>query len=949
MRPFPVIVLFSFLSILSTAQAQDKGFIRGNIADGEYSGPLVGATVMVKELAGVGITTDLDGNYSLTVPVGKYTIEVSYISFVTQQFKDVEVKAGEVTRIDATLKISTVELGVVEVVAEAQKNTEAAVLMDRKAATNVTDGISSQAFRKVGDGDLSGAMKRVTGVTVKDGKYVYVRGLGDRYTVITMNGMSLPGLDPDVNSVRMDVFPTSVLENVGVAKTFTPDLSGELTGGAVNIVTKKFPDKRTTDIGIGFTYNPMMHFNSGFILYNVGKTDWLGFDDGSRKLNVDGHAKVPNEAAISPGLEQITRSFNSELAAKKSTAWLNGSFSLGHGDQINKSNGLTLGYNVVLNYQNEHIYYDHFESNEYLKDDDKEKNELQKWRTRVGKVGRNNVLWSGLVSGSLKKRGNSFSITFLHTQNGESSAAQRTNEDFNQNVSTLKEDVLTYTSRRLSSLVINGGHRIGTVDVTWANALNFSGVYDPDFRETRISVTNGDTTLSPGTGAGIDRFWRDLTEMGEAFKFDVTVPVHKTIELKAGGAMSMKWRDFEVFNYKHRVSNLSNVSIDPDWYLSDSQIWSADPTDANYRNGTYTLGNFQPSNSFSARMNVFGGYVMAKQTLFKMLKLVYGLRIEKADMYYTGVSQNTSDPRYLDTSTLNELNFLPSLNAVVDVTKSMNIRVGLNRTVARPTFKEKSIAEIYDPITKRTFIGNIDLKQTDVSNIDLRYEWYIGAKELLAVSGFYKQFDGHIEMVSFATAPNNITPRNSGKAQLAGAELELRKAIITRTDSRSRTHSLFFSGNASIVWSFVDLHSVYVSDEGRTEFDLRSNNLRAGEVQADTRPMAGQSPYAVNGGLSYEITETGTSVGLTYNVQGEQLTIIASGRNPDVYTLPFHSVNFNAYHSFGKGLKSRMTLGVDNILNDDRILVYRSFGAEDQVYTRYYPGVGINLKYSYTF
>ena len=217
------------------------------------------------------------------------------------------------------------------------------------------------------------------------------------------------------------------------------------------------------------------------------------------------------------------------------------------------------------------------------------------------------------------------------------------------------------------------------------------------------------------------------------------------------------------------------------------------------------------------------------------------------------------------------------------------------------------------------------------------------------MSGFYKQFDGHIEMVSFATAPNNITPRNSGKAQLAGVEIELRKAIITKTDAKSNTHALFFNGNASLVWSFVDLHSVMVDNSGQTEFQFRSQNLRDGEVQKDTRPMAGQSPYAVNAGISYEIAETGTSIAINYNVQGEQLTVIASGRNPDVYVVPFHSLNFNAYHSFGKKRNTRLTLGLDNILNDDRLLVYRSFGAADQIYTRYEPGVGISLKVSHSF
>ncbi|MCF8257956.1 MAG: TonB-dependent receptor [Flavobacteriales bacterium] len=949
LRPLTLLHLLFSIFLFSNAQAQEKGFIRGNIADGQFGGPLIGASVRIVELSGVGSTTDFDGNYSISAPVGKYTVEVSYISFAPQVFKDVEVKAGAVAKIDATLEMATAQLDVVVVTAEVRKNSESAVLMERKNATNVSDGLSAQAFRKVGDSDLSGAMKRITGVTVQDGKYVYVRGLGDRYTVTTLNGMALPGLDPDVNSVQMDIFPTSMLENVAVYKTFSPELFGDFTGGLINIVTKKFPEEKTTEIGLGVTYIPSMHFNSDFILYNGGSLDWLGVDDGSRALPIDGRIKVPDEALVSPQLENITRAFNPQLATKSKTAVPNGSFSFNHGNQFNKESGLTLGYNVVLNYANEHVFYSEFESNDFLKNNDRSVNELEPWVTRKGVVGKNNVLWSGLLSGSIKKRGNSFSLTFLHSQNGETTAAKRVNEDINQNVSTLIEDVLTYSSRRLSSVVLNGAHKLGILELTWANATSFSGVYDPDFRETRISVTGGDTTLSTGSGAGIDRFWRDLSEIGESFKIDVNAPLPKGFELKGGVAGNMKWREFEVFNYKHRRNNLNDIELDPDWWLQEDNYWSADPTSENYRNGTYTIGNYQASNSFSARQNVFGGYLMVQQTLVKVLKIVYGARIEKVDMFYTGVSQNQSGPRYYDSNTLNEFNFMPSLNLVFNVTDKMNLRAGINQTVARPTFKEKSIAEIYDPITKRTFIGNINLAQTKINNLDLRYEWYISPKEIFALSGFYKEFTGHIEMVSFVTAPNNITPRNSGLARVAGAEIELRKDIVNWADKKSRNHGIMFNGNASLVWSFVDLNSVVVDGNGQTEFELRTNNLREGETLKSTRAMGGQSPYTVNAGLSYEIRETQTSISISYNVQGEQLTIIASGRNPDVYTVPFHSLNFNAYHSFGKKRNSRLTLSVDNIIDDDRVLVYRSSGASDQVYTRFKPGVAFGLKYNYRF
>lgn len=942
---------FSFVVLLLSSTVvfgqENKGFLRGNIADGEEGGPLYGATVRVMELSGVGAISDFDGNYSILVTPGKYTVEVSFVGYQPQVFKELEIKPGESTMLDVVLTSKT--LAVVEVVYEARRqDSDVAILMERKNAAVVSDGLSAQSFRKVGDSDLSGAIKRVTGVTVQNGKNVYVRGLGDRYTITTLNGMMIPGLDPDGNSVQLDIFPTAVLENVSVFKTFSPDLYGDFTGGMVDVVTKKFPESKTTQIGVGIGFTPGMTFNKDYILYDRGGFDWAGFDNGSRKLNFNPKVKIPDEVLADPYLEDVTRSFNPELSAKSKTALPNGSFSIYHGNQINKKEGLTLGYNVVLNYSNEHVFYRDFQSNDYLKDTDKSQHELLKNITRIGNVGKNNTLMSALVSGSIKTKKSTITATLLGVQGGESSAAQRVNQDFNQNQARLIENVLTYTSRTLSSFLLGGTHKFKGFEMEWNNAFSYSRVYDPDFRETRISVTDGDTTMSTGNGSGIDRFWRDLNEFSENFKIDFKIPVGKNKKafIKTGALAALKFRDFEVFSFKHRRTNLNDIKLDPDWFLQDDQIWSADPTSPNYRNGTYTIGNYQPANNYSAQQNVFGGYVMAQHSLWKKLKLVYGVRVEKVDMFYTG-QNNNGDVIYTDQNTMNELNILPSANVVYGVTERMNFRLGFNQTVARPSFREKSIAQIYDPITKRTFNGNIDLNQTRVNNYDFRYEFFITPREVIAVSVFYKQFDGHIEMVAFPQQPDNIKPRNSGEADLLGAEIEFRKAFAKESKSKFFSR-FFFNLNASFVQSRVNMHDVLVDGE-QTEYELRETNLREGEVLKDYRPMTGQSPFAINAGISYEIPESQTSISLAYNVQGEQLTIIGSGRVPDVYTVPFHSLNFNAYRNFGKKSRSRLTLTVSNLLNDDVSLVYKSHGAEDQFYTSYKPGVGISIKYGFTF
>ncbi|HAQ71641.1 MAG TPA: hypothetical protein DCR48_11760 [Flavobacteriales bacterium] len=943
-----VLSFLIFFLFTASVLAQENGFIRGTITDGDFGGPMIGATVTVDGMPGVGASTDFDGNYSLPLAPGTYDISISFISYATQSYPNTVVTSGEVTMINTVLSSAIEELAGVEVVGEIRRNSEVAMLMDMKNASTVTDGLSAQSFRKIGDSDLSGAIKRVTGVTVQGGKYVYVRGLGDRYTKTTLNGMSLPGLDPDVNAVQIDIFPTSILENVSVSKTFSPDLDADFTGGLVNVITKNFPDEKSSQIGFGLAFTPGMTFNPDYILYNRKATVFTGFDFGNKELPFNPYTNeiIPDPVLNDKTQEDLSRSFDPQMAAKKKTALPNGSFSFSHGNQINKESGVTLGYNAVFNYSNETVFYKDFQSNDYLRDNDKTVEPLFQQIRRIGDVGKNNVLWSGLLSGAYKKNNNSYSLTILNSQSAETSASIRKNQDFNQNQATLVENILTYSQRTLSSAIVSGQHRLGIVELNWSNALSYSRVYDPDFRETRISITDGDTTLSTGNGSGLFRFWRDLVEYNESFKLDVKIPIAERAFIKVGGIGTYKARTFETFSYKHTRQNLSDIDFDPDWYLQEENIWTADVENPNNEAGTYTIGTFQPANSYDARQDLITGYLLVNHSLFNFIKLIYGARVERTNMYYTGTN-NSGSVVYNDSLVLNELNLLPSINAVFSLEQKMNLRAGANRTLARPSFKEKSIAQIYDPITKRTFTGNIDLQQTMVNNFDLRYEYFISSKELFSVSAFYKQFDGHIELVSFATAPDNLKPRNSGLAEVYGVEIELRKAIPgVESGFFSR---LFLSTNVSLVESRVDMNTVLVDNSGTTERELRENNLRTNETLGQFRPMSGQSPYAVNFALSYEDIERQTNVSLAYNVQGEQLTIIASGRVPDIYTIPFNSLNFNAYKSFGDDFQHRLTFGLNNIMNDDRTLVYRSYGSEDGIYTSYKPGVGVSLKYNYTF
>lgn len=945
------LILLGLIFIQSIAYSQN-GYLRGTVTDGEYGDAMYAANV-VQVGSQNGTATDFDGNYSLTISPGTYSIEFSFIGYTSVVIKEVVIKAGETTILDYTLMPSSVTLTGVVLTMEQAENTETAILTLKSKSANMVDGISSQSFKKVGDSDLGASMKRVTGVSIEGGKFVYVRGLGDRYTKTILNGMAIPGLDPDRNAVQMDIFPTNILENVMVYKTFSPDLYADFTGGIVDVQTRSFPQEKTTVFSIGGTFNPTMHFNSNFVTYEGGATDALAFDDGTRALPFAKNQTIPDEVLNDPILEGLTRSFSNTMTARRGTSFMNTSFSVNHGNQINREDGSTFGYNVVLNYRNTYEYYEEVQFGEWRKEEgDASLNELRAESVRIGDLGINDVLWSTLVSGSYKNAKNSYSLNLLHTQNGISSASDRINENFEQNVSTLLEDILTYTQRSITNATLIGKHSIGEdMSLNWTNSFSFSRIDDPDFRKTSLSlvefdnVPGLDTLLRGGDGAQINRFFRELTEINESAKVDFEMPLKfmKKAKFKSGAAYTYKTRDFDVLNYNFDITadiKSQGVSGNPDTYFADDNIWTAQS-----QSGTFLISNPQEiANAFEASQHTIGAYAMSEMQLLLRLRAVYGLRVESNNMFYTG--QNNSGTVVFDNeNTLNDFNLLPSLNLIYALNESTNLRFSANRTLARPTFMEKSIAQIYDPISDRTRIGNPDLAQTNINNLDLRWEYFITPGEIVSVSAFYKSFDGHIEWVSFETAPDQLTPRNAGNSDVLGAEFEVRKNLDFFGE---KWKGLVAGGNVSLIYSAVDLNSVIINDEGTTEFEKRIEVARSGEVVEETRTMAGQSPYLVNAFLNYTNRPSGLNANLSYNVQGESLSIVGSGNVPDVFTRSFNSLNINVYKSFGENNKYKVTLSVANLLNAEREQFYKSYNSKERIFSILKPGQSFGLKFGMT-
>lgn len=938
-------ILFALIAF--SAQAQD-GTIRGKIYD-DSGMEASFATVQVLELENTGATADLEGSFVLSLSPGTYTLQITYVGFGDMKVTDVVSKAGEVTVIeDITLKNESEELVEIVVTARASRNTTNSVMNLQKKSVNLLDGVSVQAISQSGDSDAGAAIKRITGVTVEDGKNVYVRGLGDRYTKTVLNGMEIPGLDPDRNNVQVDVFPANILNNILVYKTFTPDLSGDFTGGTVDIELKNFPEERMLSYGGSLGYNANTTFNNNFQTYNASLGDAFAFGAGARKSPIANSTVIPLAVTGATGQEDIIKKFGDEMSVDRTTALPNQSYNFSWGNQFNGEK-LTKGLVFAVNYKNSNNFYENAIFNSYFKPADKSEFELTPTDIGYGAYSTNETMWSGLVSGSIKGKLMRHSLSLFHTQNGIKKASEIRSENFFSNEGgILDKDVLYYNQKSITNLVY--GNRIDVpsknlqFNVKFAPSMSLNK--EPDIRTTAFAVELDDAgqvtdySLNPGDGAGTYRFYRDLQEFSFNTKADVSWKFKQwgglDAKIKGGFAHAYKMRDFSVLQYEFRERG-SRIQLagDPNQLFEEENLF-----DASTNQGVFVSGQSEPSNTYSANSQVAAAYVMNELPLSRKLKTIYGLRVEKTDMRYTGQRQtinNAETDVFENKNVLNEFDFLPSFNLIYSVVDNMNLRGAYSRTLARPSFKEKSLAQIYDPVSERTFIGNLDLVQTYVQNMDVRWEYFFKPGEMLSVSGFYKDFTNPIEIVAYSSiAPDNFTPRNVGNAKVYGVEFETRKNLGFIAPALQQ---LSLGTNVSYIKSEVKMNEA--------EYEGRVQEAREGEVISDTREMQGQSPFIINTNINYAAPESGWNVNLSYNVQGRRLSVVGVARVADVYENQFHSLNFKASKFFGTNNNWKVSLNAQNILDQRKEKVYQSYNAADQVFAAYNPGRAFSVGVGY--
>ncbi|MBK7377553.1 MAG: TonB-dependent receptor [Ignavibacteriales bacterium] len=916
----PSLMCLILLLVMSpNSSAQSSGSISGKIIDNSNNEELIGANVLIIG-TNYGASSDIDGQFSIKfVPVGKYTLKISYISYQTVTVESVEVKPGEDTKINISLDPASTELEEVVVTAEALKTTETSVLKIQKNSSNIVDGVSSELISKNNSTDGTDVLKRMSGVTITDGKYAFVRGVSDRYNNTLLNGASLPSTDPEKKSFSYDIFPANLIENLITAKTFSPDKPGDFSGGLIQINTIEFPSDFTLNVSASTGFNTLTSFKN-YTGYSGGKTDFYGIDDGTRDYpSIINDSKVVKGNFTSDELNEITTSFKNNWNTTNSTAPLNGNIKLSVGDKYELGENI-LGYVASFNYSSS------------LSNEEKERNFYDFSGPRYNFKGNSfsqNIMLGGMLNLSYKFAAtNKISLKNVFNQNADDETTIYTG-DYRYADQYREITSLRYVSRSLLSNQLIGEHQFDffrSTNIDWAVNYSRSTRNEPDARRYVYarSIENPTDPLRFQLDQSLaTRYYGNLDDQDLSFATNFTIKPFEFSEapsFKFGLLYDRKDRNFEARSFGFRNIPGGNFQFE-DSVLQQSvdQIFAPENINSTFIEVTEIT---KPSDSYDSNQKLAAGYLMFDANVFEKIRIASGVRLEYSNQILNSESQ---------TGTLiNVSNFyrdwLPSLNLTYGLTNDINLRFAFSTTLSRPEFRELAPFSYFDFISNELVQGNPDLQRSLINNYDLRFELYPSAGELAAVSLFYKNFKNPIEEILLASSSNEPIRSfaNVSGAKNYGVEFEIRKSLAFIT---STFDHFSFVGNLSLISSSI------VIDE--------NNNVG---FQKSDRALQGQADYIFNLGLYYDNYESGFSSSLVYNKVGQRIAKVGTSDLGDIIEKPVDLIDINFSQKVFE--KFSIKLSVKDLLNQDRKFIQQT-ASGDQIAELRRVGRNISLGFGY--
>lgn len=975
------------LTLASNAlNAQETGHINGALVNMETGDLLVAARITL-EGTEMKTTSNLDGNFRFRdVPVGRYDITVSKYGYHTSIITETEVVAGELTNIEIPMRMkdnSIIELEAFVIKASDIRDSGMKLMADRQKSSSISDAIGKKDFAKFGASNAADAMSRVTGVSVNDGKYIFVRGLGERYSNTLMNGVTLPSADPDKKAVQMDLFPTALLESIVTTKSFTPDKPGDFAGGSVNIKTKSFPELYTFSVSSKIGYNPNSNLNRDFLSYPGGGKDYLGFDDGTRDLPQG----VPTSGEDFPAsnfiegapqfFDEITRKFSSVLSPSPDKSFLDTGFSLDFGNSYYLQNDHLIGVVASISYD---ISYQHYDDgiNARYRRDSITNTDLGSRYIYSDTKSTQSVSLGGLVSLAYQPSTNhEIALIVMSNQSADdvSRFQQGPTGDSGSDADSVDQvRSIQFTERNVTSAQLKGEHFIEAheIQLNWSLTGTTTSQKDPDARysNNEIDINTGRVSLVKPNRAP-RRVYRDLSEKQASVTFDFEIPVFDSGSLirniKLGGVYNDKSRDFSEYVYSYQTLVVGN-SIFSDFesietFLDSDKIGILDDGPLMKR-----FINFARSQVYEGSEDVSALYAMVDYQINENWRFITGLRQENTKINVKSLV-DVDTQFFSPTAAVTEDKILPAAQLVYKLTDTQNLRTSWSKTLARPTMREIAPYRSFPFIGGDEYLGNQNLSLTDIENYDLRWEWFPNPGEAVSVSLFYKQLTNPIEMVVGEVAGNfRKQPQNVNSGEIMGVEFEFRKSLLFISENLQD-----FSINANITYSksevdnsnqeFISKVPFYESAEILSEYNLvlREQQELYGEINEQlydreallsaapntpiTRDLFGQPDLILNLSLNYDNPITATAVSLNFNYVSDKLAFASQGATPDVYDAA--SEKLDLIIKQGIGDKWTLKFAAKNLTDDTK---ERYYDSEDKdIYSSYSMGRFYSISATYSF
>lgn len=904
------------------AAAEANGRVVGTVLNGLTGQPVPGARVTVVE-TGATATTDPDGLYRLDLPPGRYTLAVTKSDHLAQRVA-VAVASGGSTELSWVLipaQGSAAEADAaafaeeITVSAEADTATEAAILTERRRAGQISDLIGSHEMAKTTGGDAAGVLKRVTGISLQDDRYVYVRGLGDRYSNTLLNGSKVPSTEFERKVVPLDLFPTELLDKVRVAKSYSVDKPGDFAAGFVELETLQFPNTRTGSVGVSVsqdsvaTGEPTLTFGGGLDFFGAGGQPLPGSipnADLVRFSPFTGEGFTPSE------LEAFGEQLVGVWQPTPEDAPVNRGYKLAYGDTIGR-----FGVIVSASYDND------FDARAEATNifSATAGGGVTPQSTYDADYGYEQVRQSALANFAYRlSADHNLRLRSLYTNlsNAEGRFLEGFYGDFG---SDIRDHRVSHQEQKVLNLQLSGEHYLagiasGGSTIEWQAATSTAETAENRRQAIYRELTEGVFRLTPDAQSGFLYFndmTDDLVDAGVHWTSFLTSG-RLSGALKAGLAYTSQDREFDGrrLRFFHRNVRGIDLSLPPDRLFVPENIGP---------NGFEIEEITRPTDRYDGIHDVAGAYAQADLGWGKW-RLIGGLRFEDSQIELVTLDRN--DPGLAEVQTaLDETELLPALSLVYQLGSAMNLRAAYSRTVNRPELRELAPFKFIHVVGGYSVTGNPDLESADIASYDLRWEWFPSAGEVVAVSAFYKHFDRPIESVVVGAAELLETYENAESARNYGLEVEMRRELGTLW--------------AALQPFTVVLNGTWVDSE--IEIDPNTTILTNA-----TRPLAGQPEVVGNVAVEWARPAWGTNLRVLFNHVGEKVTAGGALGLPDVIEEGRSTVDLVWAQTLG-GVADGLTLKLSgsNLTNEEAL--WTQGGG---LFRRYEPGRELGLSVSYS-